>query len=122
MNEPGWPERYYLGLDKIKAAIHEALSAAGARLSDDCIFHPRLPSLHLEPPKRLSIVAVPLNGPRIAIEFERQEVADFGGPGATEAAAKVQGYVTAFRNFRNGEDRNVRARRNGSAGAGLTSA
>ena len=111
MNEPGWPEKYYLGLNKIKAAIHEALSAAGARLSDDGIFHPRLPSLHLEPPKRLSVVAVPLNGPRIAVEFERQEVAGFADAPSGEAASKIEGYVTAFKNFRNGEDRNVRARR-----------
>jgi hypothetical protein len=109
MNRPTWPERYYLGLANIKTAIETALTDAGARVGHDSIFHPRLPPAGLDLPRQLTITVVPLDGPRTATEFDRDEIVAFCDGGKDKTLAKIRAYVDAYRKFRTGPDRQFRA-------------
>lgn len=108
MNAPTWPERYYLGLANIKAAIETALNDAGARVGHDSIFHPRLPPAGVDLPKQLTITVVPLDGPRTATEFDRDEIVAFCDGSREKTLGKIQAYVDAYKKFRLGPDRHFR--------------
>src|SRR5687767_4699454 len=108
MKAPTWPERYYLGLENIKAAIEAALTEAGARVGHDSIFHPRLPPAGLDLPRQLTITVVPLDGPRTATEFDRDEIVAFCDDGKEKTLGKIQAYVEAYKKFREGPDRQFR--------------
>jgi hypothetical protein len=109
MDRPTWPERYYLGLENIKTAIETALTEAGAKVGHDSIFHPRLPPAGLDLPRQLTITVVPLNGPRIATEFGRDEIVAFCDGGKEETLARIGAYVEAYKKFRDGPERHLRA-------------
>ena len=109
MNRPTWPERYYLGLANIKSAIEFALTHAGARVEHDSIFYPRLPHAGLDLPSQLTITVVPLDGPCTATEFDRDEIVAFCDVGKEQTQAKTHAYVEAYKKFREGPDRRLRA-------------
>lgn len=108
MLDPTWPERYHLGLVNIKTCVASALFDAGAIIGDQSILHPRLPPKGVALPAELTLTVVPLNGPRIADDFTRDEVAACWEKPTGPVLQKVERYVQAFRDFRSSTHRNVR--------------
>lgn len=108
MSQPIWPEMYYLGLQNIKGAIELSLSSAGARLSVDSISWPKL-SKSRGIPNQVTIVAVPLEAPRTALDFTAQEILDcWNAVESSTVHEKIRRYVLEFERFREDAIRFIR--------------
>lgn len=64
-------ENYDLGLSRIRAAIEQSLIEAGAKMQAGCVSRPGWRTLRRA---TAAISAVPLNGPRVTVEFTTDEI------------------------------------------------